>query len=93
LTHSEEDEAFARTASAVALGVMNTTQQSLMAMLNRRLNFQVKEIEIWEEPRTCITHVAVVFMNGHHLKTTLADVRSDEFLATCVMVYDLPPKR
>lgn len=80
-------------ASAGKRGLINTMQQSLMAHLNRRLNFQVDAIEIWRSDRDFKEIVAVRFKNGHILKTTPAGARSEEFLASCVLIYDLPPKR
>lgn len=93
MIRSEDEEAFWAPASAGKRGITNTMQQSLMAILNRRLNFQVQDIEIWRSDRSFKEVVAVRFKNGHILKTTPADARSEEFLAACVLVYDLPPKR
>lgn len=89
-TGSEDEFWFA---SAGQKGLSNTMQQTLMAFLNRRLNFQVKEVEIWRNAQSMRSIVAVRFKNGHILKTSPAEARSDEFLALCVLVYDLPPKR
>ncbi len=93
MIRTEDEEAFWAPSSAGKRGITNTMQQSLMAVLNRRLNFQVEEIEIWRSDRDFREIVAVRFKNGHILRTTPAAARSEEFLASCVLVYDLPPKR
>lgn len=92
MIRSEEESEF-WFASTGRKGLANTQQQTLMATLNRRLNFQVDEVEIWRNPVNHKTVVAVRFKNGHILKTPAAGAMTEEFLASCVLVYDLPPKR
>lgn len=67
-------------------GYTQTLEAVLMAWLNRNLSFEVKRLEI--DP---ITHeLAVQFKNGHTARTTLEKAKTDEFLALCVIIYDLP---
>jgi len=68
----------------------NLTQQRLLAQLNDRLGGQVRAIRVEHHFLTNTDHVQVRFMNMHTLNTTLPEILSDEFIATCVLVYDLP---
>lgn len=59
--------------------------------LGRKLNYMVKEIIKERDMRTMHDVLTVVFKNGHRLKTTPDEIDSDEFYATCLLMYDLPP--
>lgn len=72
------------------VGITTSIEQSLMAHLNRNLSGKVKRVEIVYTGTE--SKVAVQFYNGHVATTSLDQARSDEFLATCVIIYDLMPK-
>lgn len=70
--------------------LMNVTSEISLAWLNARLNNRVQRVEIEFRLRTNEHYAAVLFKNHRALHVPLAKLRTDEFVATCMLVYDLP---
>lgn len=60
--------------------------------LNRHFPKRIREVVIEMHPETHTASVVVHFTNGHTLKRKESEVMSQEFLALCAMIYDLPAK-
>lgn len=62
-----------------------------MFRLQKRLSNSLKDLSIsFNESMPYEAHITVTFKNGHKLTTTEGALNSDQFLAACYMVYDLP---
>ena len=77
---------------AVALALNDVHAQTLCLALNKRLNGQVRRVEVGYSYERNEKLVAVLFINNHLIVRPYDEVLTDEFIATCMMLYDLPRK-
>ena len=57
--------------------------------LLRQHGIQATIVQLERDDATSRVYVAVKFMNGHKVKAAL-DEPSDQFIAACLLVHDLP---
>lgn len=71
--------------------LMHVSSEIALAWLNARLNNRVQRVEVALDARGA-QQAAVLFKNGHVLKAAFHKLRTDEFVATSMLIYDLPRK-
>jgi hypothetical protein len=70
---------------------LNLVAQMHFARLEPMFPGSIAEVTMGFSPATHQKTVAVKFKNGHIAEGPEHEVKSDLFLARCIMLYDLPP--
>lgn len=85
-----DDDAFTETITKTMRDHLNIVSQMHYARLDAQFPNSIRDVCLEYDMARAVRKVAVRFKNGHIAECDEAQIKTEEFLARCMMLYDLP---
>lgn len=88
--YTMSDDAFKSTISKAMRDHLNVVSQMHLLKLDKHFPNSIKEVNMSYDVQRAARKLHVVFKNGHVAECYEHEAKTDDFMARCTMLYDLP---